>query len=380
MPAMKRIRTSFPGVYYIISSYNKAGKQERIYYIRYRKNGKLIEEKVGRQYEDGMTAEKAVAIRSECMVGNRLSPKEIRGQEKIEKEAPRQKRNKVEPVGDAYQNLLEEKWLLFMQSATEGFAILDSELTVTEANSAALEMLPSRIKGENIIGKNIWEFMPETKEGGIYDRLLEVLETGKDFSFEEGDPLPPIFGEDMYSNFKAFKVGNNLGLIVRNITERKRSEKKLKRREAELEEKTKALEEINTALKVLLKKREEDKSDLEKNVFFNIDKLIKPNLEKLKESKVDIRQKARLDIIESNLNDIVSPFMPGMSEKLLTLSPIEIRVANFIKQGKTTKEIAELFNLSTKTIDFHRNNIRKKLSKFRLSACIKDRILDFFVL
>jgi DNA-binding CsgD family transcriptional regulator len=308
-----------------------------------------------------MTAENAEAIRAECIAGKRLSAKEIREQRKSGKKEGGQKQTRGEAKSIAEQDLLEEKWFLFMHSATEGFAILDSELSVVEANPAALEMLPSRIKGEDIIGKNTSEFLPETKEQGIDDELLKVLETGKAFSFEEEDPLPPIFGEDIYSNFKAFRVGNSIGLIVRNITERKRSEKKLKKREAELEEKTKALEEINTALKVLLKKREEDRSRLEKNVFFNVDKLIRPNLEKLKENEMDIRQKARFDILESNLMDIVSPFMPGMSEKLLTLSPVEIRVANFIKQGKTTKEIAGLFNLSSKTIDFHRDNIRNKL-------------------
>jgi len=321
----------------------------------------LFEKKVGRQYEHGMTAEKAAAIRSECMAGRHLSQKENRKQEKTETMGLSPERNNAAISYTREQVWLEEKWLGFMQSANEGFAILDSDLNVLEANAAALEMMPSRSKGENIIGKNILEFIPETKEEGVYDELLRVLETGKPFSFEEEDPLPPIFGADRYSNFKAFKVGNSLGIIVRDITERKRSEKKLKKREAELKEKTKALEEINTALKVLLRKREEDKSRLEKNVFFNIDKLIRPNLEKLKESSLDIRQKARLDILESNLDDIVRPFLPGMPEKLLTLSPIEIRVTNFIRQGKTTKEIAKLFNLSTKTIDFHRDNIRKKL-------------------
>ena len=42
-------------------------------------------------------------------------------------------------------------------------------------------------------------------------------------------------------------------------------------------------------------------------------------------------------------------------------TPAEIQITNLIKQGKTTKEIAEFLNLATSTIDSHRNNIRKKI-------------------
>jgi DNA-binding CsgD family transcriptional regulator len=40
---------------------------------------------------------------------------------------------------------------------------------------------------------------------------------------------------------------------------------------------------------------------------------------------------------------------------------MEIQVTNLVRQGKTTKKIAELLNLATSTIDTHRNKIRKKL-------------------
>ena len=65
MPSMKRVRTRYPGVYYIMGQSIK-GKPERIYYIRYRRGGKEVEEKAGRECLDGMTPEKAVEIRSEC--------------------------------------------------------------------------------------------------------------------------------------------------------------------------------------------------------------------------------------------------------------------------------------------------------------------------
>ncbi len=144
------------------------------------------------------------------------------------------------------------------------------------------------------------------------------------------------------------------------ISSRKKAEKALKQRGMELEVKTISLEEANTALKVLLKQREEDKIELEEKVVLNVRELVLPYLEKIKSKRLDEKQRAYIGILESNLNDIVSPFVHGLSSKLIKLSPTELQVTNQIKQGKTTKEIADIMNLATSTIDFHRNNIRKK--------------------
>ncbi len=153
--------------------------------------------------------------------------------------------------------------------------------------------------------------------------------------------------------------------IMRDITERKHAEKKLQTAHKELEQKVKertaSLEEMNSALKVLLKKRDEDKVELEDKILFNMKELIVPVLEKLEKSRLDERQKTLLGILETNLNDIVSPFVQGVSIKNLRLTPTEIQVANLIKQGKSTKEVAGLLYSSESAIIFHRHNIRKKL-------------------
>jgi PAS domain S-box-containing protein len=148
--------------------------------------------------------------------------------------------------------------------------------------------------------------------------------------------------------------------LKKEIEERKQTELSLKNREKELKNKTLNLKEVNTALKVLLEQRETDKADLEERVLLNINELIFPYLEKLKTKDLRDKQKAYVDIIYSNLNDIVSPLIRSLSAKLIRLSPTEIQVINLIKQGKTTKEIAGAMNLATSTIDFHRNNIRSK--------------------
>ncbi|RLB88477.1 MAG: site-specific integrase [Deltaproteobacteria bacterium] len=85
MPALKRHKTKYPGVYWLKGT-GPNGKPEKIYYIRYRKNGKPIEEKAGRQYRDDMTAARASARRVERMQGKGLSNKAWRELKKTQEE------------------------------------------------------------------------------------------------------------------------------------------------------------------------------------------------------------------------------------------------------------------------------------------------------
>jgi integrase len=73
MPKQKRVKTDYPGVYYIKGTSTATGKHERIYYIYYWKEGKKIEEKAGRQIEDAMTPARANALRADRISGKSLS-------------------------------------------------------------------------------------------------------------------------------------------------------------------------------------------------------------------------------------------------------------------------------------------------------------------
>ena len=141
----------------------------------------------------------------------------------------------------------------------------------------------------------------------------------------------------------------------------KKAEKSQKKTRAELELQTCKLEETNTALKVLMQQRIEAKTELEDTVLLNAKELIMPFLERLNKTRLDSKQKAYINIIESNLNKIVAPLVLEFSKINLKLTPTEIQVIDFVRHGKTTKEIAQFLNLATSTIDFHRSNIREKL-------------------
>jgi len=126
-------------------------------------------------------------------------------------------------------------------------------------------------------------------------------------------------------------------------------------------ERTRELSDTNTALKILLQQRDLDRQDLEEKVLANINDRVMPYIGKLEKLAATSKERNYLRMLEASLTDIVSPFSSYLTAKCRTLTPTEIEVTNLVKQGRKTKEIAQLMNLSTSTIDFHRNNIRKKL-------------------
>jgi PAS domain S-box-containing protein len=160
------------------------------------------------------------------------------------------------------------------------------------------------------------------------------------------------------------------------IEERKLAEQELKKREAQLEIQTSELEEVNTALRVLLKRRDEDKTEFEEKVLYNVKELVVPYLERLKSGELDAKQTTYVSILESNLNDIVSSFTRKLSSKYLGLTPTEIQIANLVKQGRTTKEIAEILHSSDRTVEFHRKNIRKKIGLVNRKVNLRSHLLS----
>ena len=151
---------------------------------------------------------------------------------------------------------------------------------------------------------------------------------------------------------------------------------KRKQAENELANNTKSLEETNIALNILLEKRERDKKDIEERMVSNVRMMVEPYLNHLRKRDLDNRQSMAIDLIESGLNEIVSSFSVKLSSKHLGLTPGELRVAYLIKEGKRTKDIADLLNLSTKTIEGFRKNLRKKLGLTNTKMNLRTHLIS----
>jgi PAS domain S-box-containing protein len=247
-----------------------------------------------------------------------------------------------------------------IKSAINAIAFAEVGGNLTYVNKSFLKLW-GYDSDRHVLGRPAMEFWQEP------DKALELMESlryGRNWKGELVAKRPD--GSTFDAQISASMIADGAGTPTQmmasflDITERKLAEQALKEKEAELTIKARNLEEVNTALRVLLKRRQEDKGELEQKVLSNVKDLVLPYLERLQKTSLDANQISCVSIMESNLNEIISPFSRKLSSKYLRLTPTEIRVADLVKNGKTTKEIAEFMNLSEKTIQAHRDNIRKK--------------------
>ena len=158
--------------------------------------------------------------------------------------------------------------------------------------------------------------------------------------------------------YLAAEIGN----IVARMQTRQRLDEEISVRlqtEKALKAEHQSLQEANTALKVLLKHREDDKKELEDRLIANVRLLVLPYIQKLKTSRLEPFQQMNVDFIDSNLNEIVSPYLNNL--RVFNFTPRQIEVIALIRKGKTTKEIAQFLAVGKDAVDLQRLLIRKKL-------------------
>ena len=161
-----------------------------------------------------------------------------------------------------------------------------------------------------------------------------------------------------------------------NITPIMEVQEALQVKEAELRREREKLEETNIALRVLLRQREEDRTRIEETIYANVDRLVLPYVEKLLQGNLTEKQRTLLEIVEANLKDIISPFLHSLAALNLSLTPQEIEVANLVRSGKSTKEIADVLHLSTSGVDFHRKRLRQKLELTHTTKNLRSYLLS----
>jgi PAS domain S-box-containing protein len=283
----------------------------------------------------------------------------------------------------------EGKLNAMLQSIGDHVAMIDKDLNILWVNEAT-----KKVFGDDIVGKKCYSTYHQRKKPCKPHpcHVLRTFKTGMVHQQEskvvinDGQTLTyyctanVALRDDSGKPKAVIEVCQNISEYTRLKQELQESrdqlERKVVERTRELEIKTKSLEEVNTALKVLLNKRHEDKKELEENVLSNVKGLVLPYIDKIYKTRINEQQKTFLSIIETNIEEIVSPFYKKLGLKYYTLTPRELNITNLIKNGSTTKQIAKILNISSKTVDTHRKNIRRKIGIENKKVNLRSHLLN----
>ncbi len=248
------------------------------------------------------------------------------------------------------------------------FYILDEELRFLRWNENLIKT--TGYSAEQMRRMTIMDFHPEEERMKVVEDTIKSFRLGENKSeatvvMKDGTARTFFFSSRrfLYQN-KNCIVGTGM-----DITEQKQIEK-------EMQYYAENLEDANIALRVLMNQKNTDRQGLEEKLQANVNDLVIPYVQKLRKSNLDDRQKNFLNILENHLRDVLSPFVKNFRSSHKNLTPQEIQIVDLIKQGKKTKEIAEILNASVKTVETHRNNIRKKMNLVNAKVNLRSHILS----
>ncbi len=232
----------------------------------------------------------------------------------------------------------------------------DPELKLIGANTAFCQWFG--VKKNKIVGKGFEAVLPETaakKDRQKDEQLLKKNKTqeyqGK-FNNKDGTKTDVVFNKAIFKDAK----GETAGIIgaMFDVTEREQAMHKLA-------EKSEALRHANMSLRILIKQLSDAQSEDRVNNMPNLKELVMPSSEQLEAILDSPSERGYLENIMLNLNRVTSNFSKQLAQMNLGLSPKEIQVADLIRIGLSNKESAIQMNVTKSTIEFHRDNLRKKL-------------------
>ena len=151
-------------------------------------------------------------------------------------------------------------------------------------------------------------------------------------------------------------VAEQIGTIATRIS----ADLELQETNRQLTLERKALQESNNALRIVLARIEQEKQEIHRDIKMNVEKILMPILHALA-LQLPPAQIRYVEMLQTNLEEITSPFISQLSRSYHSMTPTEIAICNMIRNGMHTKEIAEARGVAEATINRHREKIRRKL-------------------
>lgn len=202
-------------------------------------------------------------------------------------------------------------------------------------------------------------------DGDTYRQVFDNIMNGKSWcgEIEMKARCGRIFPVSLRADAILDAGGKIEGLIGihTDISRQRETERQLRRKEVELSLKSQELAETNEALHRIVVQMKEDRKNVERRIVDNVGDFVLPYVRRMREVAKDPELLVFINVIEDNLNEIVAPFMERLVSAKISLTPRELEVANLVRTGATSKDIAKLLKVSKRAVEFHRDSLRNKL-------------------
>ena len=269
---------------------------------------------------------------------------------------------------------MEEKAVLDSMLQSTGdtvILIMNNELEIVIHNRAAALLFGE--EGRSLTGCNGGQLHQNSANKKQFEGAIVHAEREGRFEFVLEQQ---VAGESSYFAATVFAIRdqqgrkNGFGLIAQNITGQRKAL-------LALEQKKKEAEEANIALQVMLDTHTRAKESIEEGIAAKLQDLVTPYLDLLRQSANE-KQMETVSIITAHIDSITRQFSPRARKVMLKLSPRETMIADLVRQGKTSQEIADLLHLSLRTVETYRNNLRKKLGINKKKISLRTYLLADF--
>jgi DNA-binding CsgD family transcriptional regulator len=162
---------------------------------------------------------------------------------------------------------------------------------------------------------------------------------------------------------------------VREVSDFKEEERTIENLKRRIQFQDQTLHEQEIALEVLLRRSDRAERRAANDVAANISLAISPVIARLKE-RLAGTELADVVLLESLLARVTSPLIGRLAAGSREFTSREREIASLVRDGRTSKEIAERLCLTIKAVDFHRMNLRKKLGIGGSTQSLQARLLD----
>lgn len=255
----------------------------------------------------------------------------------------------------------EKRFQSLFEEAPIGISIVNSKGQLLEFNQSLQEILGySNEELQNMVFTEFTHPDDQKKDRDLWRDLFK--EKRESYCLEKR--LIRKNGKIAWGHLTTSLVTDALGRpqygirMVEDITDYKRTMAKLKKSESNRREQEQALERKNIALSEIIKQVNSEKRTLNKNIDANIEHILLPILKKIKLMHPDNEY---IDLLKHRLENLTSLQGRIGIARRVNLSPREMEVCNLVRDGFTSKDIARLLNISYRTVEKHRKNIRRKL-------------------